>query len=101
MQMTTESGHVVDNVGEAELLDAIDNEQFVILATSEFTFLQCAEPDRRDGDYVLEYQDGSLDKHFCATDKPLPIERVQEAFVKYLNGDPTWQIDFDWEKMNL
>jgi hypothetical protein len=103
MKMTTESGRVVKNVREAEVQAAIESEEFVILAINDLTYIQCAERKVPDPsyDYILEYQDGTVDRHFRATDESIPIERVRDAFMKYLRGDPSWQIDFAWEHMNF
>lgn len=52
-------------------------------------------------EYVLEYQDGSLSKHYRAVDSPIVLEQVIGAFSKYLRGDESWRNDFTWEKMEL
>ena len=103
MELTTESGRVVADVGEADVLAAIESEEFVILAMNDLTYIQCAERKVPDPsyDYILEYQDGSVDRHFRATDKLVTLERVRDAFAKYLRGDPSWQVDFEWELIKL
>ena len=101
MNLELESGRILEMVSEADLRAAIDGEEFAILATSPDTYIQCAERKKPPYDYVLEYQDGSLDQHYQATDGPIPLERVLAAFVKYLQGDGTWRADFVWEKLDL
>lgn len=49
----------------------------------------------------MEYQDGSLDRHYQAVGGPVPLDRVLAAFLKYLRGDSSWRSDFQWEKMEL
>jgi hypothetical protein len=52
-------------------------------------------------EYNLEYQDGSLVKHYRATDKLMTLDQVLSAFLKYMRGDPSWRTDFGWEKMEF
>jgi hypothetical protein len=63
--------------------------------------MQCAERRSEPYDYILEYQDGSTAFHYSAIDSPIPLERVQAAFLKYLRGDPSWLNDFRWERVEL
>jgi hypothetical protein len=101
MTLQTESGKLIKNVTEAEIRKLIGEEQFAILSVDDNTYMQCSEQDDPPDEYVLEYQDGSLKRHFAATDGPITLERVVEAFVKYLRGDESWKKDFRWEKMTL
>jgi hypothetical protein len=61
------------------------------------TYLQCAEQQEPPYEYVLEYQDGSLDRHYHAVDGPITLDRVLAAFIKYLRRDSSWRSDFRWE----
>jgi len=49
---------------------------------------------------VLEYQDGSLDRHYRAA-RPLPLQDVTRAFRSYLLGDGAWRSGYDWERLDL
>jgi hypothetical protein len=101
MQLELESGRVIAEATEEDILASIDGEDFAILSASANTYLQCAEQTEMPFGYVLEYQDGSLDKHFRAVDEPIWLDRILSAFLKYLRGDESWQSDFVWEKMDL
>ncbi|MFO0863897.1 MAG: hypothetical protein U0744_04435 [Gemmataceae bacterium] len=101
MRLTLESGTTIDDPTEDDLLLMIEDEAFVILESRDYTYIQCALTDDDASEYVLEYQDGSLDRHYHAIDEPITLERVTSAFIKYLLGDPTWLTDFKWEKMEL
>ncbi len=96
-----ESGLIIRDVTEADILASIEGEDFAILSCNDQTYIQCAEQDEPPYGYVLEYQDGSLDRHYTAADGPITLERVLSAFVKYLRGDSSWRSDFRWDKMRL
>ena len=100
MHLEFESGVMIDSPEEADV-SRIEGEEFAILSTSGHTYIQCAEMGEAPWGYVLEYQDGSLEQHYEATDHPITLERVLAAFKKYLNADPTWRDDFQWQKMDL
>lgn len=100
MELTLQSGRVIQNVTEADLPTLVKDQEFAILATAELTFIQAAKND--DGStYILEYQDGSLAKHYQATDETITLDRVLTAMAKCLRGDETWRTDFDWTKIEF
>lgn len=101
MELTLESGRVVADVTEGDILASIEGEEFAILAADPNTYIQCAEQREPPFGYVLEYQDGSIDQHYQAADGPISLERVVSAFRKYLRGDSSWLSDFQWDKMEL
>jgi hypothetical protein len=101
MHLQLESGHAVDDVSEDDLLLFLEGEEFAVLSADATTYIQCAERKEPPYDYVLEYQDGSLNRHYQAIDRPIPLERALSAFIQYLNGDLSWQRDFRWQKMAL
>lgn len=98
MKLELESGAIIDPVAVADL-ERIEDEEFAILSQTEFTYLQCAcdGPD----EYILEYQEGSVAEHFAASDAPFTFAEIHAAFVKYLEGDPSWKQDFQWEWLQL
>ena len=100
MNVQLESGKTIEGV-TAESLSQIKGEAFAILSIDDDTYIQCAEQVDPPDEYVLEYQAGSVDEHYSAVDEPITLDRVVAAFSKYLRGDPTWQGDFAWEKMDL
>jgi hypothetical protein len=85
-------------------LNSMDDDCFAILEQSNLTYLQTArkyDPDAASPSYVLEYQDGSLARHFQAIAETISLERVIEVFQGYALEDESWQSGFAWEKMDL
>ncbi len=74
---------------------------FVILAddADDMTFIQ-AIGSPAEG-FGLEYQEGSLDRHFACTSQDLTAEHVVLALRSYLRGDAAWKTAFAWERMEL
>jgi hypothetical protein len=72
---------------------------FAILARDDNSYIQTAVDDDG-GTFVLEYQDGSLDRHYRAA-RPLPLQDVTRAFRSYLLGDGAWRSGYDWEQLDL
>ena len=101
MELTFASGRVIADPAEADVLAQIGREEFAILGVNPDTYIQCAAQTGPPYEYVLEYQDGSIDEHYAAVDGPITLDRVTAAFLKYLRGDPSWWSDFRWEKMDL
>jgi hypothetical protein len=101
MQLHLESGRVFARATEEDILPHVDCEVFAILSVSPDTYLQCAIHDERPGEFVLEFQDGSLDRHYRAADKSVARHRILSAFLKYLHGDESWRSDFAWEKQDI
>ncbi|HEV3445231.1 MAG TPA: hypothetical protein VG099_11345 [Gemmataceae bacterium] len=101
MELEVESGKIIKDATEADILCQIAAEDFAILSADPDTYLQCAKDRKAVGQYALERQDGSLQEHYRAVDKPITLERVQTAFCKYLRQDPSWRGDFQWEHMRL
>lgn len=100
MRLEVESGRVIDDVAEADIRDLIEGEDFAILGDA-LHYMQCAEESREPRTYVLEYQDGALDRHFRALQGPFPLDRVVAAFTSYLRGDGSWMQGFTWTKVAL
>jgi len=71
---------------------------FAILARDDYSYIQTAV--EGDGTFVLEFQDGSLDRHHRAA-RPLPLEDVTRAFRSYLAGDGAWRSGYEWEPLDL
>jgi hypothetical protein len=101
MELALESGRVVIDPSEDDILASIEGEDFAILGVDPDTYIQCAQQREPPFEYVLEYQDGSLDQHYQAVDGPITLDRVLDAFVKYLRRDSSWRSDFRWEKIDL
>ena len=50
--------------------------------------------------YCLEYQEGSIDKHYRCLDQ-LTTNEVVEAFQSYRERDDFWKTKFQWMKENI
>lgn len=98
---------LITNVSEAEIIDEFekfgtDSDDFVILSKNDMNYIQAALSDYEGEDgLLLEYQEGSLDKHFNTVDSNISKEDVLSAFLKYLKGDSSWKERFIWEKTIL
>jgi hypothetical protein len=101
VELTLESGRIIADPTEDDIWSSIVAEEFAILAVDHDTYIQYAGQKKRPSEYVLEYQDGSLDRHYQAVDRPIAVDRVTAVFLKYLRGDSSWRSDFRWEKMDL
>lgn len=101
VELKLESGRVIANASEDDIPSSIEGEDFAILGNNPDTYLQCAEQKEPPYQYVLEYQDGSLDRHYQAVDGPITLDRVVAAFLKYLRRDSSWRSDFQWERLEL
>lgn len=101
MELTLESGKVISSATEADIRRSIEREEFSILAVDRDTYMQCAKQSEPPYQYILEYQDGSLDHHYEAVDGPITLDQVLAAFIKYLRQDESWRDDFQWKKLDL
>ena len=101
MKLELESGDVFDDPDEATMRRAIEEEGFAILGDDPMRYIQCAKQEEEPFEWVLEYQDGTLERHFRAVDGPVTLERVLSAFTRYLANDPSWIADFTWETDDL
>ena len=80
----------------------VDGEQdlaILIKDGDEDMYVQTAEAGK--GRLLLEYQDGSPDKHYGAISRDLTAEQVISAFLEYMRGESGWKSRFVWEKMNF
>ncbi len=100
MNLTLESGRVIHDPTESDIVVSIESEGFAILG-GDYTYIQYVKESGGDGRYTLEYQEESLDSHYRATDEPITLDRVRSAFIKYVRGDESWRSDFRWERMEL
>ncbi len=94
-----ESGKSIENPRIRDL-ERIKDEKFSILEAGPYRCIQCLKMGDPPWGYVVEYQDGSLDEQYQSVDGPIGVNRVVAAFTKYLKGDPSWQQDFTWGKLN-
>jgi len=101
LELTLASGRVIAAVTEDDIRSVIEGEEFAILGIDPHYYIQCAKQKEPPYEYVLEYQDGSLDQHYQLVDGPITLDHVISAFLKYLRRDMSWQSDFQWERQEL
>lgn len=91
----------VDDPSYCDLDDAMSqlgDDEFMILAADEEMYIQMyVEADFSDS--VIEYRDGSADRHFQA---PLiSIKKALQAFMLYLDRDPQFKGIHEWSLLDL
>src|SRR5208283_3397013 len=108
MRLSMENGTELKDPSPAEIDQALhtlnrsEDNSFAILEQSDLTYLQVAQEDDADQDgprLVLEYQDGSIDRHYQAVADPLSLETVIEIFQAFAVGDEKWPGRVQWERM--
>jgi len=72
---------------------------FLILSRGEdgFTYIQAMLEDN--SLWTVEYQDGSLEKHFQASN--VDTKRVVTMFLAFAGGDETWRDAAQWTRTEL
>lgn len=101
MQLEFESGVTIPSPTDTDFT-RIEGEEFAILSREDSnTYIQCDEMTEPPWEYVLEYQDGSINKHYRAIGGAIKLDQIIAAFRKYHDGDASWLTDFEWELMDL
>lgn len=81
---------------------AAEDSTFAILSKlsdgTGLTYIQTSICDN-EGGFIIEYQDGSSDKHFRASEL-VSNDKVIEAFLSYAKQDNHWKQMFNWERVN-
>lgn len=104
LRLTISDGPVIDDPSSNDIERALrameaDRNEFAILERGELDYMQTAGGSG-DNLYDLEYQEGSLDRHY-QTD-PVPLSSVIEAFQQYARGeDAAWKRRFGWTRLEL
>lgn len=80
-----------------EDLSTKNEDSFAILGPSDLTYIQ-ASGDKSVG-FHLEYQEGSVDAHFQATDEKITLGQVVSAFIAYRDANTDWQKAFTFKKI--
>lgn len=94
----------VSDPSENEIRDGIlridgKENSFAILSIDDETYIQTSGSP--EAGFILEYQDGSLDKHYRAADLKISQDKIVSAFVSYGNQDGVWRDSLVWEKHDL
>jgi hypothetical protein len=85
-------GETIDRV-----LASLDGGRHVLatLAHSELTYLQASGSAQ--AGLTLDYQDGSLDRHYRSRATRLALGQVTDVFHKYACDDEAWRQGIEWE----
>jgi hypothetical protein len=100
MELKLSNGRTLRRPGPSQIETALaaagSDNGFVILSRDAFNYIQ-ASGDTANGFYV-EYQSGSLEKHYRSTKSTIPLETVVEMFKAYAAKDQRWWHLTTWEK---
>lgn len=80
-------------------LNTSNEDSFAVLGNTDLTYIQISG-DKTVG-FDLEYQQGSVDAHFKATDENISLDQVVEAFISYRDGTLQWLKSFTFEGITL
>lgn len=69
---------------------------FACLSMGDQKYVQC----HFSGDNVLEYRDGSGDRHYRCIGAPPTVDTIVAVFLAYLAGKP-WIHMVGWDRLNL
>jgi hypothetical protein len=100
IRLTLENDTIINNPTSNQIalaistLNTTDN-TFAILESGDMTYIQTALQNA--GEFVLEFQDGSLDRHYQTTVET-PLE-VLAAFQGFLEAREDWKQTIDWQKI--
>jgi hypothetical protein len=81
----------------AKILAALDGDRHVLvtLGRSDLTYVQ-ASGSARTG-LALEYQEGSLDRHYRSGGGLVPLETATDIFQRYARDDESWRARVAWD----
>ena len=83
--------------GALESLDGSAGDAFAILGPDDMTYIQ-AGGDRHTG-FDLEYQEGSVDRHYRAQKDDISLDEIVQAFIRYRDGWSDWKVQFRFERI--
>ncbi len=86
-----------DSATIARVLASLDGGRHVLatLAESGQAYVQ-ASGSVQTG-FVVEYQEGSLDRHHRSRSRTLPLATVTDIFQRYARSDASWRQAVEWE----
>ncbi len=102
LRLSLENWTVIDNPTPDQIADALssldaDGNSFAILEQTDTTYIQAGL--QSTGEYVIEYQDGSLDKHYQSITRN--SQQLMAMFRAYAEGHDTWKQQCEWNKIDL
>ncbi|GAA1982502.1 hypothetical protein [Catenulispora subtropica] len=99
-------GRVIDGPGDVLVGESIrglsESNWFVVLERRKNFYVQAGYGDQAGaprGHYVIEYRDGSPDKHWRAFSSS--VDELESAFLEYLQGGMGWTAGFRWKPVSL
>ena len=80
----------------AKVLAELDGDRHVLatLGESDLTYLQVTGGGP--AGLQLEFQDGSLDRHYRSKNPDQPLALVTDLFQRYARGDQSWRDEVEW-----
>ncbi len=105
MELSTGTGQQFSDPTPAEIAGVLASlpggeDSFAILEQDDMVYIQTAGGASEAG-FVLEYQEGSLERHYRSTNDELPLETVTRAFQLYAARNPAWKSLTSWEQEDL
>ena len=104
MKLDVEGQRTIEEPEDHEIQSAVTqlslpNRTFLILSRSATSYLQAAlvGSDR----LLLEYRDGSADKHFRSAREDYSAREVVEIFEAYRRGEDSWWNEKDWRRIKV
>ncbi len=102
LRLQLESGRVIDAPGSEEIAQALralrlPRNSYAILERTGLDYMQVGL--QSSGELIIEFQDGSLDRHYAA--RQAPLAKVTAAFQAYAANSPAWRSMFSWQRLDL
>ena len=88
-----------DDATIAKVLASLDGGRNILatLGESAFTYVQAAGSVQ--SGFTLEYQEGSLERHYRSVRQDLRLGEATEVFQRYAGGDTGWREAVQWERV--
>jgi hypothetical protein len=118
LELVRADGTKISNPSQADIEDVLNSlqggaDEFAILErrTSRgegfiqvLSFIETITGDPDDTKFVLEYYEGSSERHYQAIDalgRDYTRKDVISVFQSYANGDDSWKGKYNWEKVKF
>ena len=87
---------------EEQIRALVPTAEYVVLAKTRLTYIQCCQRTLPPWGITLEYQEGSMKRHYRGALGPYDAETVISAMIKYLNDDSSWHSDIcHWDHLDM
>jgi hypothetical protein len=101
VRLQFEAGPAVEDPTPDQVTDglrrlSLTDSSFAILDSGPLSYIQVAA--EGEDDYLLEYQEGSVDQHYQAS-APVTLDQVTAAFLSYLGQDDGWRTSAEWRHL--